>query len=88
VLGPGKRTDALLRTSGSIRSLVFAEIKHHLTDLLGLGSIAMAAGPLLPNWPVVWPRYNRPCSSQPDRSEMPSPTPTPMAPRRARLRTY
>lgn len=33
--GPGKRTDALLRTSGSIRSLVFAEIKHHLTDLLG-----------------------------------------------------
>jgi hypothetical protein len=35
VSGPGKRTDALLRTSGSIRSLVFAEIKHHLTDLLG-----------------------------------------------------
>jgi Domain of unknown function (DUF4263) len=34
VSGPGKRTDALLRTSGSIRSLVFAEIKHHLTDLL------------------------------------------------------
>jgi hypothetical protein len=34
VAGPGKRTDALLRTSGSIRSLVFAEIKHHLTDLL------------------------------------------------------
>ncbi|MDT0351623.1 Shedu immune nuclease family protein [Pseudonocardia charpentierae] len=35
VSGPGKRTDALLRTTGSIRSLVFAEIKHHLTDLLG-----------------------------------------------------
>jgi hypothetical protein len=35
VTGPGKRTDALLRTNGSIRSLVFAEIKHHLTDLLG-----------------------------------------------------
>jgi hypothetical protein len=35
VSGPGKRTDALLRTSGSIRSLVFAEIKHHRTDLLG-----------------------------------------------------
>ncbi|MPZ66946.1 MAG: DUF4263 domain-containing protein [Pseudonocardiaceae bacterium] len=34
VSGPGKRTDALLRTSGSIRSLVFAEIKHHITDLL------------------------------------------------------
>jgi hypothetical protein len=32
--GHGKRADALLRTSGSIRSLVFAEIKHHLTDLL------------------------------------------------------
>jgi hypothetical protein len=34
VAGPGKRTDAFLRTSGSIRSLVFAEIKHHQTDLL------------------------------------------------------
>lgn len=30
----GKRTDALLRTSGEIRSLVFAEIKHPGTDLL------------------------------------------------------
>jgi Domain of unknown function (DUF4263) len=35
VAGAGKRTDALLRTNGSIRSLVFAEIKHHETDLLG-----------------------------------------------------
>lgn len=35
VAGEGKRTDALLRTSGSIRSLVFAEIKHHRTELLG-----------------------------------------------------
>jgi hypothetical protein len=34
VAGPGKRTDALLRTNGRIRSLVFAEIKHHETDLL------------------------------------------------------
>ena len=34
VAGPGKRTDALLRTSGRIRSLVFAEIKHHETGLL------------------------------------------------------
>lgn len=34
VVGPGKRADALLRTSGSIRSLAFAEIKHHETDLL------------------------------------------------------
>ncbi len=35
VAGPGKRTDALMRTSGRIRSLVFAEIKHHETELLG-----------------------------------------------------
>lgn len=35
VAGPGKRVDALLRTSGRIRSLVFAEIKHHQTRLLG-----------------------------------------------------
>jgi hypothetical protein len=35
VYGPGKRTDALLRTSASIRSLAFAEIKHHHTELLG-----------------------------------------------------
>lgn len=34
VAGEGKRVDALLRTTGSIRSLVFAEIKHHRTDLL------------------------------------------------------
>lgn len=32
----GKRTDALLRTSGRIRSLVFAEFKTHRTDLLDL----------------------------------------------------
>jgi hypothetical protein len=32
---PGKRTDALLKTGGRIRSLVFAEIKHHETALLG-----------------------------------------------------
>ena len=30
----GKRTDALLRTNGFVRSMVFAEIKHHRTDLL------------------------------------------------------
>ncbi len=36
IAGPGKRTDALLRTSGHIRSLVFAEIKHHETSLLGV----------------------------------------------------
>jgi len=31
----GKRVDALLQTSGTIGSLVFAEIKTHKTDLLG-----------------------------------------------------
>lgn len=30
----GKRVDALMRTNGQIRSLVFAEIKHHNTPLL------------------------------------------------------
>jgi hypothetical protein len=35
IAAPGKRADALLRTSGRIRSLVFAEIKHHKTRLLG-----------------------------------------------------
>jgi hypothetical protein len=34
VAGAGKRADALLRTNGQLRSLVFAEIKHHKTSLL------------------------------------------------------
>jgi len=34
VSGHGKRTDALLRTSGRVKSMVFAEIKTHRTDLL------------------------------------------------------
>lgn len=34
ISGVGKRVDALLRTAGIVRSLVFAEIKHHKTDLL------------------------------------------------------
>jgi Domain of unknown function (DUF4263) len=34
VAGPGKRTDALLRTAGRVKSLVLAEIKHHETALL------------------------------------------------------
>jgi hypothetical protein len=34
VAGAGKRADALLQTNGRIRSLVFAEIKHHQTPLL------------------------------------------------------
>lgn len=32
---PGKRVDALLATNGLISSLVFAEIKHHHTKLIG-----------------------------------------------------
>lgn len=32
--GVGKRTDALMRTAGVVRSMVFAEIKHHRTNLL------------------------------------------------------
>lgn len=35
IKGVGKRADALLRTAGIVRSLVFAEIKHHQTRLLG-----------------------------------------------------
>jgi len=35
IAGPGKRADALLRTAGRIRSMVFAEIKTHRTPLLG-----------------------------------------------------
>ena len=38
VAAAGKRADALLRTNGQIRSLVFAEIKHHETQLLTSGS--------------------------------------------------
>jgi Shedu protein SduA, C-terminal len=34
IKGPGKRADALLRTAGRIRSMVFAEFKTHRTDLL------------------------------------------------------
>lgn len=34
VAGPGKRVDGLLRTAGAVRSMVFAEIKHHKTELL------------------------------------------------------
>lgn len=35
IKGVGKRVDALLRTAGIVRSLAFAEIKHHRTQLLG-----------------------------------------------------
>lgn len=35
IAGSGKRADALMRTAGRIRSMVFAEIKHHQTALLG-----------------------------------------------------
>lgn len=33
ITGPGKRPDALMRTNGIIRSLAFAEIKHHRTPI-------------------------------------------------------
>jgi Domain of unknown function (DUF4263) len=35
VSGVGKKADALLHTAGLVRSLVFVEIKHHRTKLLG-----------------------------------------------------
>ena len=35
ISGPGKRADAVMHTSGRIRAMVFAEIKHHETELLG-----------------------------------------------------
>jgi hypothetical protein len=35
IKGVGKRSDALLRTAGIVRSLALAEIKHHQTRLLG-----------------------------------------------------
>lgn len=34
VSGPGKRTDALMRTNGRIHAMIFAEIKHHRTLLV------------------------------------------------------
>jgi hypothetical protein len=34
IAGDGKRADAVLRTSGLVQSMVFAEIKHHRTPLL------------------------------------------------------
>lgn len=34
VTGPGKRTDALMRTAGRVRSMMFVEIKTHRTKLL------------------------------------------------------
>ncbi len=34
IKGVGKRVDALMRTAGAVRSMVFAEIKHHRTELL------------------------------------------------------
>lgn len=45
IKGRGKRADALLRTEGLIRSMVFAEIKHHRTPLLKPSSYR----------PGVWP---------------------------------
>jgi len=46
IAGAGKRADALLRTNGRIRSMIFAEIKHHETPLL--------AGTATPYRPDCW----------------------------------
>jgi hypothetical protein len=35
IMGAGKRTDALMRTAGIVRSMVIVELKHHRTKLLG-----------------------------------------------------
>lgn len=43
IKGAGKRTDALLRTNGIVRSMVFAEIKHHRTELLAGSSYYRSA---------------------------------------------
>lgn len=51
ISGPGKRTDALLRTAGSVRLLAFAEIKHHQTPLLA--STAYRSGCWAPDKEVV-----------------------------------
>ena len=42
IASKGKRTDALMRTNGIVRSMVFAEIKHHRTDLLASASYRSA----------------------------------------------
>ena len=45
IKGVGKRADALLRTAGIVRSLAFAEIKHHQTRLQGEQYRSGAWGP-------------------------------------------
>ncbi|MFZ1411702.1 MAG: Shedu anti-phage system protein SduA domain-containing protein, partial [Micropruina sp.] len=43
IITAGKRIDALLQTNGLVRSLAFAEIKHHRTALLANSSYRSAA---------------------------------------------
>lgn len=43
--GPGKRTDALLKTQGAVRSLCFVEIKRHDTPLLAATAYRSGAWP-------------------------------------------
>ncbi|MFE3541448.1 Shedu immune nuclease family protein [Nocardia sp. NPDC059177] len=45
ITGAGKRVDALLRTSGRIRSMVFVEFKTHRTQLLGSAEYRSDAWP-------------------------------------------
>lgn len=45
----GKRVDGLMRTSGLIRSMVFAEIKHHQTSLLDDGGTPYRSGSWRPS---------------------------------------
>ena len=53
VMGVGKRTDALLRTSGRIRSLVFAEFKTHRKPLLDTHSNPYRSGCYAPSADLV-----------------------------------
>lgn len=45
VTGPGKRTDALLKTQGAVKSLCFVEIKRHDTPLLAAQAYRSGAWP-------------------------------------------
>ncbi len=44
ILGPGKRPDAVLKSNGLIRSMVFAEIKTHRTNLLSRAQVPDRSG--------------------------------------------
>ena len=86
VAGPGKRTDALLRTSGRIRSLVFAEIKHHETALLGRREYRPDVGRRRRTLWAESLRSSRPWTGRFGLLEIASPTSTMKVPRPARPR--